>query len=129
MRRVTTAEAGDRLELSGPWILRALEERLADLSRQLAEHARDANRHWDLSGVTRLDHAGALLLWRAWGGQRAARLTLRPEHEALFTGLERAPAAAGRHPRATGASRSRCSASRSSASATTCCNSCAWSAR
>ena len=87
LRRVTTAQAGDRLELSGPWILRALEERMADLSRQLAEHATDANRHWDLSGVTRLDHAGALLLWRAWGGQRAARLTLRPEHEALFTGL------------------------------------------
>ncbi len=72
---------------------------MADLSRQLAEHASDANRHWDLSGVTRLDHAGALLLWRAWGGQRAARLTLRPEHEALFTGLERSPSAAGR-PRA-----------------------------
>jgi phospholipid/cholesterol/gamma-HCH transport system permease protein len=87
LRRVTTAQAGDRLELSGPWILRALEERMADLSRQLAEHATDANRHWDLSGVTRLDHAGALLLWRAWGGQRAARLTLRPEHEPLFAGL------------------------------------------
>src|SRR5262245_16543237 len=85
--RVTTQEAGQRLELSGPWILRALEERMADLTGQLAEYARDADRHWDLSGVTRLDHAGALLLWRAWGGQRAARLTLRPEHEALFTGL------------------------------------------
>ena len=87
MRRVTTPESGERLELSGPWILRALEEGLADLSRQLAEYARDANRHWDLTGVTRLDHAGAMLLWRAWGGRRAAHLTLRPEHEALFTGL------------------------------------------
>src|SRR6185295_6577889 len=86
LRRVTTPDA-DRLELSGPWILRALEARLADLSSQLAEHARDANRHWDLSGVTRLDHAGALLLWRAWGGQRAPHLTLRPEHEVLFSGL------------------------------------------
>jgi len=85
--RQVTAGADDRLELSGPWILRALEERLADLSRQLAEYARDANRHWDLTGVTRLDHAGAMLLWRAWGGQRAAHLTLRPEHEALFSGL------------------------------------------
>ena len=87
LRQVATPEAGDRLELSGPWILRALEERMADLARQLAEYARDANRHWDLSGVTRLDHAGAMLLWRAWGGQRAPRLTLRPEHEALFRGL------------------------------------------
>src|SRR5688572_26600520 len=78
---------GNRVELSGPWILRALEEQLGDLAARLAEYARDANRHWDLSGVTRLDHAGALLLWRAWGGHRAAHLTLRPEHEALFAGL------------------------------------------
>jgi phospholipid/cholesterol/gamma-HCH transport system permease protein len=73
--------------LSGPWILRALEERLTELTAQLTECGRDANRHWDLSGVTRLDHAGALLLWRAWGGQRAQHLTLRPEHEGLFSGL------------------------------------------
>jgi phospholipid/cholesterol/gamma-HCH transport system permease protein len=98
LRQVTTAGAGDRLELSGPWILRALEERMAELTRQLTEHARDANRHWDLSGVTRLDHAGAMLLWRAWGGQRVPRLTLRPEHEALFNGLavhRQRPAAPG----------------------------------
>src|SRR6185436_10285954 len=99
LRRVTTPDAGERLELSGPWILRALEERMAEYVRQLSEHARDENRHWDLSGVTRLDHAGAMLLWRAWGGQRAARLTLRPEHEALFAGLSvhrQRPAAPGR---------------------------------
>jgi phospholipid/cholesterol/gamma-HCH transport system permease protein len=78
---------GERVELSGPWILRALEAQVAELTPQLAEHARDASRHWDLSGITRIDHAGALLLWRAWGGRRVARLTLRPEHEALFAGL------------------------------------------
>jgi len=87
LRDVSDAESGDRVELSGPWILRALEEQLGELTRQLAEYARDADRHWDLSGVTRLDHAGALLLWRAWGGQRVSHLTLRPEHEALFQGL------------------------------------------
>jgi phospholipid/cholesterol/gamma-HCH transport system permease protein len=87
LRRVSSPESGERVELSGPWILRALEERLAELNAQLAEYARDANRHWDMSGVTRLDHAGALLLWRAWGGQRVPNLTLRPEHEGLFTGL------------------------------------------
>jgi phospholipid/cholesterol/gamma-HCH transport system permease protein len=72
---------------------------MAEYARQLGEYARDENRHWDLSGVTRLDHAGAMLLWRAWGGRRAARLTLRPEHEALFTGLSvhrPRPAAPGR---------------------------------
>jgi phospholipid/cholesterol/gamma-HCH transport system permease protein len=87
LRRTSSPDGGERVELSGPWILRALEERMADFTAQLAEHARDENRHWDLSGVTRLDHAGAMLLWRAWGGRRAPRLTLRPEHEALFVGL------------------------------------------
>jgi len=85
--RRTSSSAGDRVELSGPWILRALEARLAQLTVELAEHASDATRHWDLSAVTRLDHAGALLLWRAWGGQRVPNLTLRAEHEAVFSWL------------------------------------------
>jgi len=87
LRRVSSPGDPDRIELSGPWILRAIEARLAELARQLVEYARDRNRHWDLSRVTRLDHAGALLLWRAWGGQRVTHLTLRPEHEGLFVGL------------------------------------------
>jgi phospholipid/cholesterol/gamma-HCH transport system permease protein len=87
LRRVSGGEGGERVELSGPWILRAFEAQLPELAPQLTEYARDTSRHWDLSGVTRLDHAGALLLWRAWGGQRAPRLTLKPEHEALFSGL------------------------------------------
>jgi phospholipid/cholesterol/gamma-HCH transport system permease protein len=37
--------------------------------------------------VTALDHAGALLLWRAWGRRRAPALVLRPEHESLFDDL------------------------------------------
>ena len=73
LKRVTGSEGGERVELSGPWILRALEDRLAEFTAQLAEHARDERRHWDLSAVTRLDHAGAMLLWRAWGGRRARR--------------------------------------------------------
>jgi phospholipid/cholesterol/gamma-HCH transport system permease protein len=89
------------VELAGPWILRALEAQFDELARRLAEYARDADRHWDLSAVTRLDHAGALLLWRAWGGRRAPRLTLRPEHEILFAGFaaqRRPPAKPRRDP-------------------------------
>ena len=97
LRRVTSPEGGERVELSGPWILRAIEAQMAELAAQLADHARDADRHWDLSGVTRIDHAGALLLWRAWGGQRVRHLTLRPEHEGLFSGLG-APRAGSRAP-------------------------------
>jgi phospholipid/cholesterol/gamma-HCH transport system permease protein len=87
LRRASRADGAQGAELSGPWILRALEADMAAITAQLAELARDRNRYWDLSGVTRLDHAGAMLLWRAWGGQRAPNLTLRSEHEALFAGL------------------------------------------
>jgi phospholipid/cholesterol/gamma-HCH transport system permease protein len=87
LRRLALPGGGEGVELSGPWILRAIDERLSELGPELAELARDARRSWDLTGVTRLDHAGALLLWRAWGGKRVARLALRPEHEPLFASL------------------------------------------
>lgn len=87
LRRLALPDGGAGVELSGPWILRAIDERLSELGPELAELARDARRYWDLTGVTRLDHAGALLLWRAWGGKRVAHLALRPEHEPLFAGL------------------------------------------
>lgn len=74
LRRVTGPEGGERIELSGPWILRALEGRLAEVAAQLTDYARDDSRHWALSSVTRLDHAGAMLLWRAWGGRRAPQV-------------------------------------------------------
>jgi phospholipid/cholesterol/gamma-HCH transport system permease protein len=97
LRRVAGTEGGEHIELSGPWILRALEGRLTEFTAQLADCARDERRHWDLSGVTRLDHAGAMLLWRAWGGRRTPHLTVRAEQEAIFTDLEaarpKAPAA------------------------------------
>jgi len=91
LRRQTGPEGREWVELSGPWILRAIETRFAEFREQLADCARNGDRHWDLSGVTRLDHAGAMLLWRAWGGRRAAHLTLRPEHESLFATLGAPP--------------------------------------
>ena len=87
LRRVAAAEGGFRVELSGPWILAALGRYLKHIRPQLVEYGRDAGCSWDLSGVTALDHGGALLLWRAWGWQRAGRLTLKPEHELLFDDL------------------------------------------
>jgi phospholipid/cholesterol/gamma-HCH transport system permease protein len=52
--------------LSGHWTLAALPDELSRLDAQLSALVRDAAR-WDLSAVERLDSAGALLLWRAWG--------------------------------------------------------------
>lgn len=63
-----------------------------DLRQQLAglaSRARDT--HWDLSAVSRLDHAGAMMLWHTWGKQRAPHLEIRAEHESLFAHLQLAP--------------------------------------
>lgn len=90
MHRFAAADGTQRVELSGAWNLRALEQRLSELTPRLAEGGRDCV--WDLSKVSALDHAGALLLWRAWGRRRAEHVSLRPEHEALFAHLDVPPA-------------------------------------
>jgi phospholipid/cholesterol/gamma-HCH transport system permease protein len=82
------APAGEcRVVLSGPWNLAALAQGLPRLRPELARLALEAGCSWDLTAVTALDHAGALLLWRAWGRRRAPHLVLRPEHESLFEDL------------------------------------------
>jgi len=89
LRRTVAANGASRVELSGPWILAALGRSVKQLRPQLAEYARDPGCSWDLSGVTALDHVGALLLWRAWGWQRASNVSVKPEHELLFDDLAR----------------------------------------
>ncbi|MFT4174829.1 MAG: ABC transporter permease [Rhodocyclaceae bacterium] len=52
--------------LSGDWSLDALRRRIVIVRAQLAA-AQGRPVRWDLSGITRLDSFGALLLWRNWG--------------------------------------------------------------
>jgi len=91
LRLVTASDGSRRLELSGAWNLRSLERRLAELKPKLADYAADPASNWDLRGIEIIDHAGAMLLWRAWGRRRAANLVLKPEHELLFTHLDLPP--------------------------------------
>ena len=79
-------DGAPKVEVAGAWNLRSLAPMIGELTARLAEPSRQAQ--WDLSGITRLDHAGAMMLWRAWGYQRAERLTLRPEHEIIFSHLK-----------------------------------------
>ena len=74
---VNESRGGDgapMIELSGAWDIRALESRAQRLKLHLAREAADPGKHWDLSGIQRLDHIGALLIWQAWGKHRPARL-------------------------------------------------------
>ena len=89
----TVDGAGQCCLLAGAWNLRSLESAMAAFERDLARVARDPDCLWDLRGVEVIDHAGALLLWRAWGRRRARRLELKPEHERLFARLQPAPPA------------------------------------
>lgn len=88
LRRVIAADGTRRFELSGAWTLRALRYRLPELAPRLAEYAAAPASQWDLRGVQAIDHAGAMLLWRAWGRRRALDLVLKAEHESVFGDLE-----------------------------------------
>jgi len=75
--------------LSGAWDIRSLQHRARFLQASLKVAATSSNGPWDLSGVQRLDHIGALLIWRAWDKKRPAGVALRPEHETFFDQLAR----------------------------------------
>ena len=91
LRQTSGPDGTSRVELTGAWNLRSLERKLATIAPRLAACAADRACHWDLSGVTALDHAGAMLLWRAWGRRRVEQLSLRSEHEVLFAHLDVPP--------------------------------------
>ncbi len=76
---------GATVALAGDWTLRLLTPILPDIRRQLAGAAGSAT--WDLSGVTRLDSFGALLLWQRWGRRRPSQLVLPAALESIFARL------------------------------------------
>jgi phospholipid/cholesterol/gamma-HCH transport system permease protein len=93
------ADGRPTVKVTGTWNLRALQPVAQALREQLTALTRQARLNderdcdWDLSEVTRMDHAGAMMLWQAWGRQRAAHVNLRAEHEGLFAHLQaQAPA-------------------------------------
>ena len=96
LRRVRD-DTGERCVLEGAWNLHSLERRLGELERELARIAADPACGWDLRSVDVIDHAGAMLLWRAWGRTRAKALALRPEQEQLFQRMEPSAAAVPAH--------------------------------
>jgi phospholipid/cholesterol/gamma-HCH transport system permease protein len=78
--------------LEGTWSLDAL-SRARGIAGEIAGLAVDPALSWDLRGIDRLDDAGAVLLWRAWGRRLPARCEARPEHGAVFEHLAACDAA------------------------------------
>lgn len=62
---VEVAAEGRRVRLSGEWTLRGMPSP-AGLEAELRRLASESVR-WNLNAVARIDTAGALVLWRAWG--------------------------------------------------------------
>ena len=76
--------------VTGAWTLPMLAGRFADLEAEV-ESAAQNTKVWDLHGISSLDGAGAVLLWRGWSHRRPMQLRLRAEHEAIFGALAAAP--------------------------------------
>lgn len=89
----TGADGTRTVRLGGAWDIRALETRARALGSELARFA--VQDTWDLTGIERLDHVGALLVWRAWARQRPERLRIAPAQELFFENLAHADGEAG----------------------------------
>jgi phospholipid/cholesterol/gamma-HCH transport system permease protein len=91
LHRETGHDGTPRVVLSGSVTLTALAGRMQSLSAELAGYAADPALEWDLTEITQIDDAGAVLLWRAWGERRPPRLLLRPEQERLLDRVQTPP--------------------------------------
>lgn len=85
-----------RLILTGNLTLATLDKNFRQLSGELSRHAQNTRILWDLSNIQRMDTAGIVLLWKAWGEKRPDTLILRPEHEKMLKRIENLPKAAPR---------------------------------
>lgn len=72
-----------RVVLTGSWTLATMLPHLADLQNRLAVPL-SAGEHWDLSGLTRLDSAAAVLLWRTWGNAWPEALDIGELHRQVL---------------------------------------------
>lgn len=76
---------GSRVCLQGDWSTLNLAPHVKRLQREMRDFS--AAHRWDLSGLTKLDHTGALLLWRIWDRSLPAGLQVSAAHEPYFARL------------------------------------------
>ena len=89
---ITTSEHDGCLHvaLSGLWTLANLPVPITSLESRLSALA-GGEAAWDLRLIERLDSAGALVLWRAWGRQWPARLAVSPEQRQVLARVAEMP--------------------------------------
>jgi phospholipid/cholesterol/gamma-HCH transport system permease protein len=85
MATIAVVEEADavQLVLSGAWTLSTMPRPISAFERRLSRLA-GGNPGWDLAAISRLDSAGAVLLWRAWGRRWPASLVVSPAHRVVF---------------------------------------------
>jgi len=79
-----------RVVLSGSWTLAEMLPQMPALQADLAACSSRIE-HWDLSAVTRLDSAAAVLLWRTWGGSWPAALVAGELHRQVLERVAELP--------------------------------------
>jgi len=62
--------------LFGEWTTTGLARCFGQLNHAVQRCSDDTVTRWDLSGISRMDHTGALFLWRTWGQAFPAHLVL-----------------------------------------------------
>ena len=77
------------LALTGQWTTLGLVNHIGGLEAKLARYSASAIASWDLTELERLDHTGALLLWRTWGRVFPEKLLIPATLRAWFTRLSR----------------------------------------
>ena len=73
--------------LSGPWTILALGHRIKSLEQQARRLTARQPRSWNLQQVSAMDSAGALLIWRLWGGRKPSQLVCDPETAAFLENM------------------------------------------
>lgn len=92
LRRVTGAKGISCVVVEGNCTLAVIGERIQQIAAELSQLASEPELRWDLTQVAHMDDAGAVLLWRGWGGHQPRYLFVKPEHQRFFERLEEMPA-------------------------------------
>ncbi len=90
--QLQTHSNGERVvTLAGDWTLTSLRDSLPKSGRALNSVSGDRTLKWDLRQISALDSTGALLIWRAWGGDRRSSALLKTEHAAILNRVAAVP--------------------------------------